>query len=333
MIKRNVLSLFSLVALCAISAVAQSGSPELLQSSQEANKIIDESRETVYRTAGIQKIKSLYLLTTGESYTRQTVSEESGKIPTFEHYENISNEYSIEYPDYLRRVITTNTKKNTFDTEVQIAATANKNVVDLKSKLSVNGQSVKLQDDISKFISSGYAKLKDISPMFSEKEAPVLSRSLLNKQASDFIFPLILTDIFDQSHQFLYIGKASVDGKTAFVLEAVPSDTQASQELKKVEKTRYFFDAATHFLIMITSDFQTDNFTSTSSIYFSAHKSFNGIMIPTRIKQESKTDLKFNQNIAKLKIRPSVTIKVTDIEVKDFEVNKVFPQATFEIKK
>jgi len=305
---------------------------DLTESRLKAEKILEESRKVIYGTSAIRNLKTLFVNTSGDSYTRQTVTKGDGKAPLVERWERIMNEYSIVSPDFLRIISVAASKNSGADSKVQIVTIANTSQIDIKAKVIVNGQKINVGEGFQNFLKNGNGRFGDFGSIFSQKEKPLFSRSAVDLQVSAFTFPLTLTDIFGNAPKFNYLGKADAEGISALVLEAGSNGESRLIEQTKVRRTRYFFDAKSYLLVLVTTEFESENVISSKSIYFSEYKSFGGILIPTKIKEESKLVSKFDVSIGRLKIKPSKTLRVTDITINEFEINREFPKAIFKIK-
>lgn len=131
------------------------------------------------------------------------------------------------------------------------------------------------------------------------------------------LFPLILSHPFEKNIEFKYVGKAKSNDKTANVVDVKPSDGKTY---------RLLFDTETNYLLMMIVSHKETNERFVGDVeakyYFSERELIGGVLIPKKIKVESKATPSGQSPI----------IKFSNIEILDFKLNPTLDEKMFAIK-
>ena len=252
------------------SAMAQSDIHETADIYSKADKILDRARKMVFQNTSETPPQNIFISTSADTYTRRTTKDKKPLLA--EKREHVIVEYSLKLPDFIKTVAVKKSDRPIKDAEIWIISLANKNKVALSGKVFVDGQKINVGKGPREFLETDYRRfgVKEFEP--SDKNSQ-LARTGIDSRVSSFILPLIFQDTRGETPSFKYLGKAVAAKKEAWVLEKVSENREDGER-----KIKYFFDTESNLLLMITKEWKSNNMTSNTSVYFSRHKIFNGIL-------------------------------------------------------
>jgi hypothetical protein len=165
---------------------------------------------------------------------------------------------------------------------------------------------------------------KNVSNVLGKKTATALQDSQKADPKNVFmeslwtsIFPLILSHPFEKKIEFIYVGKAKSNDKTANVVDVKPANGKTY---------RLLFDTETNYLLMMIVSHKESNDRFVGDVeekyYFSERELINGVLIPKKIKVEKK---------ATPVGEPPIT-GFSNIEILEFKLNPKLDAKIFNIK-
>jgi hypothetical protein len=167
---------------------------------------------------------------------------------------------------------------------------------------------------VSKAVSDVLGKKTTAALQNAQKTEP---KKIFTESLWTSLFPLILSHPFEKKIEFIYVGKAKANDKTANVVDMKLTDGKTY---------RLFFDSDTHYLLMMIFNHKESNDRFVGDVeekyYFSDREIISGILIPKKIKVEQK---------ATASGQPPI-VKFSNIEILEFKLNPEFKKDLFEIK-
>jgi hypothetical protein len=138
----------------------------------------------------------------------------------------------------------------------------------------------------------------------------------LNRELWSYVFPLILSNPLEDRFDFTFAGMAESDGKRANVVDVTSLEGRTY---------RLFIDAESETLLLMIEKYSVSNPTATGETekkyYFSVHKRFGDVQIPTRIKIEVKFTPKSGESV----------VSYENVEVTDFRLNAKIAAKDFQL--
>jgi len=287
----------------------------------QANEILNQARKAVYKDGKKQDVTSIFLSVSGSWYDKTVRYMGKDKSRETEERMKVRREYSIASPQLARVVHYVDPSDSTAEVQLKMEITmiANGDQVKRSTDLFMNGQKLDM------------GKIPTLEELLSAEGLPIKSpRSVADSDLRAELFPFLLYAPVGNAPKFNYVGRAEADGKKADVLEMQPDDALTGAVK---QTTKYFFDSESHLLLLITKDYSFDGIEKSISTYFSGHQLMAGLLIPTKIKEESKVVSKKTIEVMGLKSTGSEQNKITELMVNKFEIGRQFPDKLFEIKK
>ena len=304
---------FIFVFFVVIGLPVKGQKPDNLDANSEsrARDILKKAQINIYKTANTQKITSLFFSVSGKSSTQTTTFIAGDKPRVNETSATIKDKYSVQSPSLARINREYNTSAAGLNVGSVVTTITNGVLVQHKADAFMNGQKVR-------------SNLPDTG------KKPTLTQAEVRWELQTELLPLLLKDIAGSPVRFSYIGKAEAEGQTAFVLQL---QSENAPDKTGQSTVRYFFDAKTFFLLMVTNKYSTDKLDRIETSYFSDHKIMSGLLIPFKIKRESKSISKEPIEVLGRLITRSEQHELKNWTVDEFEINRKFPIKIFEIKK
>ena len=320
--KFNTLVIFSLIIMTTLSINSQEPRGGNSGSAERANEILELARKAIYKDEKKRNVKSIFLSVSGNWYDKTTRYVGKDKPRQSEERMKFKREYSVTPPRFAR--VVHNVEPSTANAEVplkiEMTMVVNGDLVARSTDTFVNGQKLEV------------GKNPKLEELLTAQGLPAKSpRAVADSELQAEFFPLLLQDPVGNTLKFHYVGTAEADGRKADVLELQPEETSTAPPVKQT--VRYFFDSESHLLLLVTKDYSFEDIEKSTSTYFSAHQLMDGLLIPTKIKEESKVVSKKTIEFMGFRFTGSEQNKITDLEINKFEIGREFPGKLFEIKK
>lgn len=298
-------------------------------SAAKANEILNQARNVVYKDDKSRNIKSVFLSLSGSSYDKTISFMDKSNPRIVENRLTVKNEYSVEFPSFAKIVRKADMKDSERGVQLNLEMTTivNGEQVNRHTETIINGQKMEMGSipQFEEMFNTGTAPAKLLSG--EPQKSP---RSIADGEIQTTLFPILLFDFIGNAPVFNYAGKTESGGKKADVLEVQAENSSTGATRQTI---RYFFDCESHLLLLITGEYVSDGVEKSVSTYFSGHRLIGGLMIPTKIKEESKIISKKPLEVMGMKITGSEHNKITELEIGNFETGTKFPAKLFEIKK
>lgn len=284
------------------SLYSQDNNAVALENLKKGNEIIIKARKAIgIQTEGIKtfrfKSKSMMankIMTSSGSSFGEPVTEISAIIPN-----NIQFIWSIEEPFHSVSTSTWDGPRYKKTMETDMLGT--RRVVDVTEASFKNRQFLeKLNLDKEK--RENLKKAGDRDPR----------ENFRNKIWVEF-FPLSLINPFEQNLEFKYMGRAESSNRLANVVEVKSTNRR---------NYRLLFDSETDLLLMMIESFTEDDGSYEIKYYFSNRELVENILIPKKIKVESKFTSKGKES----------RIAYQNIDMLEFSLKPVLKKDMFEIK-
>lgn len=292
-----------------------------------ANEVLTNARKAIYGDRIDRQNKPVFISFSGTSYDKTIRFQDKNPSQTTEERMKVNRDFSIGSPQTayvlynLERIDASDVKF-----KFEITTIVNNDQAKRDTKTFVNGQKL----DVGKLPSlEKTAFTKEGSAKSPLSDLLNISRAVVDKEVRSSLFPILLFNPLGKELKFKYIGIAKADEKQADVLELI-DDSSETGAVKQT--TRYFFDSESHLLMLVINTNSAEDIEKTTSTYLSDHKSINGILVPTKIKEETKIISKKTIEVMGMKSTGSEQTKITDLGLTKIEFDRNFSAKLFEIK-
>lgn len=294
--------LMIVIILFASLCFSQENNPIKQSNETDATEIIRKSRQAT----GLDKIgeTTSYFLKLKKSILVKNNNYESFEEISIKLPGKIQAIYGRDLPffSWLTRTWNDEKYKSIYESE---SASGQRNVQDM----------TKLENKpLSKTVSDVLGKTTTAALQNSQKADP---KNIFMQSLWTSIFPLILSHPFEKKIEFIYVGKAKSNDKTANVIDVKPSDGKTY---------RLLFDTETNYLLMMIVSHKESNDRFVGDVeekyYFSERELINGVSIPKKIKVEKKATPEGKEPITGF----------SNIEILEFKLNPKLDEKIFNLK-
>jgi hypothetical protein len=290
------------IFLSASICFSQQNNPIKQPNETDATEIILKSRQAM----GLDKSREIssYLLKFKESILLKNNNYDSFEEISLELPDKIQSIFSGNLPVFFQSTRTWNGEKYKSVSESESASGQRtvQDMTDIERK------------PVSKAVSDVIGKKSAAALQNSQKTDP---KNVFIESLWTSIFPLILSHPFEKKIEFIYVGKAKSNDKTANVVDVKPANGKTY---------RLLFDTETNYLLMMIVSHKESNDRFVGDVeakyYFSERELINGVLIPKKIKVEKK---------ATPTGQPPIT-GFSNIEILEFKLNPEFKKNLFDIK-
>ena len=262
--------------------------------------VIAGSRKAIYKGVKQKDVRGFYLkkavtLATGRNKEKEVKSKDMRRA-------SMEKEVSISFPDQIKlRVkgsIPTGTEAESY---IFTDLTANKGRIRFLNTSVVEGEKS----------SRRIRCMETVEHVQSEVWADV--------------FPLLLDFAWDKERQYKYLGKAKVGSNRVDMVEMLPTKEEHSKyrKTKTEASTKLFFDERSKLLRMILIIASNKDGKQSAKYFFSDYQEMSGLLVAKKI----------NADFFVMGKDGSKQRTIQNITVKDFKINPVFKEGTFDVKK
>ena len=298
-----------------------------------AREILSKAREKVYQATEAEKIESLMLNLSGDSYTNTKTSIEGMPEQTLENRELVTYKYLFGLPSRLKFLSRSRTAPGEkTETKVNSFVTINNDQIDADLETFVDGRKISLSE-IGEGIAFAAKSLKTDTPAVDsnrQKSEDRIREGFFNQSAFE-LFPFVLRELGSRKLEFEFIGKAEAENKRALVLQLI-EEPNKDQRIEHQTVTRFFFDARSHLLLLVTKETKLKDIDQVEKTFFSDHRVVNGLLVPTKIVKESQTISRLQFELLGVKSSGSKTRTIVELTLDNIELNPKFPEGIFIVK-